>query len=66
MIGKMKMESMSNLFLENLLSDQAFDAPSFSDDSVSVDLRAKENVSLDKTIAYSDKTKKTWPIHPTK
>ena len=55
----MKIETMSNLFLENLFSDQAFDAPSFSDDSVSVDLRAKENVSLDKTIAYSDKTKKT-------
>ena len=59
MIGKMKMEIMSNLFLENLLSDQAFDAPSFSDDSVSIVLKAKENVSLHKTIAYSDKTRKT-------
>ena len=56
----MKRESMSNLFLENLLFDQAFDAPSFSDDSVSVDLRAKENVSLDKTIAYSDIFGRCW------
>ena len=55
----MKIETMSNLFLENLFSDQAFDAPSFSDDSVFLDLIGKENVSLDKTIAYSDKTKKT-------
>ena len=53
------MEIKSNLFLEKLLSDQAFDALSFSDDSVSTDLEPKENVSLDKTIAYSDKTKKT-------
>ena len=59
MTGKMKIETMSNLFLENLFSDQAFDAPSFSDDSVFLDLIGKENVSLDKTMAYSDKTKKT-------
>ena len=59
MIGKTKMEIKSNLFLEKLLSDQAFDALSFQDDSVSTDLEPKENVSLDKTIAYSDKTKKT-------
>ena len=65
-IGKIKMEMVSSLFLEDLFSNQEFELLTFSDDSILIDLQANRNVSLDNTMAYSDKTKKTWPIQPTK
>ena len=61
-----KMEMLSSLFLEDLFSNQEFELLTFSEDSILIDLQAKENVSLDNTMAYSDKTKKTWPIQPTR
>ena len=60
------MEIASNLFFKYFLSDQALAVSLFSDDSGLVNLLAESMVSFDKTIAYSDKTRKTWKIHPTR
>ena len=58
-MGNMTIEIASNLFLKYFLSDQALVVSLFSVDSVFVNLLVEPMVSFDKTIAYSDKTRKT-------